>query len=260
MRKLVLLIVLTVLAVGTAAAQNQTSTETMNPGLVPGDAFYPVEKFVESIELTVASSPLGSPELEAKVRANKAEERLSEARKLISMNRMENVPGLMKEYEDQIGIAANMSRDINSTEFSDRLKEVNSNHRKVLEEVQQKVPGQAKDSIQKAIDRSSQRGKNIGRPRGSPPAGKDVPGNSRSNGTDTLPGKQTNEPREPDKPVEPENNTQDLNNTLEEGSESLDQDNDSSGNLTDDSDDLEENTSSLGSATGKFKRTVPGQN
>jgi hypothetical protein len=131
----------------------------------PGDTFYFLDKFSESLELTVAKAPvIGGPELEAKVRANHAAERLAEARKLANQNESERVNSLMAEYSKQKNLSVNSAREANNTNLSQRLGNVSDNHVEVLQDIQNKVPEQAQKGIQNAIENSQKNRKELNLP------------------------------------------------------------------------------------------------
>jgi hypothetical protein len=161
MQKTILLISILMMA-GMASA---ASTDIPKASQTPGDAFYFLDRFSESIELTVAKAPIiGSPELEAKVRANHAAERLAEAQKLANNNKSEKVDKLMSEYSKQTNLSVRSAKKANNTNLSQRLGNVTKNHVKALQDVQQKVPEQAQKGIQNAIDNSQKNQKDLEMP------------------------------------------------------------------------------------------------
>lgn len=261
MSKITALIVGLALFTGIAAAQPADITA---PGMGPDSPFYFLDRASESMELAVAKSPLGSPELEAKVRANHAEERLSEAREMVERNKTEEADRLMEEYNRGLNRSVEKAREANSTELSERLGNVTNKHVEVLKDVRERVPEQARTGIDRAIknsQRNTQNLRNPGRPDkvpGKPPeAG--VPGD-KGPGAE-VPG-QDNAPAKPgsnvtDEPVEtPEQGSQTPetgpgavtetgNQTPETGGTVEDEENISSGNTSEDpstgspADDLE---------------------
>ncbi|MFB6214160.1 MAG: DUF5667 domain-containing protein [Candidatus Nanohaloarchaea archaeon] len=152
MTKLHAIIAITALLSGTAAAQ---PADVPAAGMTPGDLFYGLERASEALELAVASAPvIGSDELAAKVRANHAAERLSEARKLAEKNKTEKVEQLMDQYSRGMNRSVQAAKRSGKPEFVSRLKNVSSNQVKVLEQVKQQVPGPAKKGIENAIENS----------------------------------------------------------------------------------------------------------
>lgn len=161
MQKTVLVVSILMMA-GMAAA---APSDLPKPSQTPGDTFYFLDRFSERMELAVAKVPvIGSPELEAKVRANHAAERLAEARKLAEKNESEKVDRLMEEYSEQVNMSVRNARKANDTELSRRLGNVSDNHVEVLQDVQRKVPEPAKKGIQNAIENSQKNRRELGIP------------------------------------------------------------------------------------------------
>lgn len=162
MQKAILLVSI-LMMVGMASA---ASSDVPKASQTPGDAFYLLDKFSESLELTVAKAPvIGNSEIEAKVRANHAAERLAEAQKLAENNKSEKVDSLMAEYSKQTNLSVRSAKKANNTNLSERLGNVSNNHVKVLQDVQKKVPEQAQKGIQKAIENSQKNQKELGLPK-----------------------------------------------------------------------------------------------
>lgn len=179
MKKLQIVILTAFLMAGLAAAQ---PSDLMNAGSTPGDPFYFFDRFSESMEATVAQAPLiGSKELEAKVRANHAEERLSEARKLIELNRSEKAEKMMEEYSRQLNRSVEASRSSNNTDLNKKLGNMTGKHLKTLEDVKNRVPAPAKDAVQRAIDSGKKSRAKIGKP--------ETPGRAQERSGRPKPGK-----------------------------------------------------------------------
>jgi len=160
--KKAILIVSILLMTGMASA---ASSDVPKASQTPGDTFYSLDKFSESLELTVAKFPvIGSSELEAKVRANHAAERVAEAQKMAENNRSDKVNELMAEYSKQTNLSVKSAKKANNTNLSERLEKVNNKHVEVLQDVQQKVPEQAQKGIQNAIENSQKNRKDLGLP------------------------------------------------------------------------------------------------
>ncbi len=170
---------------GMAAA----APSTPNPGQTPGSILYGLDRFSESVELAVASAPvIGSEELEAKVRANHAAERLSEAQKMVEKNKSEKVEKLMQDYSQAMNKSVESARKANNSELSQRLGNVSDNNVEVLERVKQQVPPQAQKGIQNAIDNSQKNREVLGKPpqaRGKKP---DAPGKQGKKRKENRPG------------------------------------------------------------------------
>ncbi len=152
MRKTILILALVILT-GMVAAQPSGNSGLVKPGFVPGDLFYPVEQGVERLEVGLASV-IGGPELRAKVMANNAEERLSEAQVLMERNRSDRAARMVEKYERTINQSRENARKSGNAEIEARIDNVSEKHLKVLEDVKRKVPEPAKAGIQRAIDNS----------------------------------------------------------------------------------------------------------
>jgi len=154
MLKLHTTILAMVLMTGMVAAQ-PTDADLPNAGMTPGNLFYGLERASEKLELAVASSPvIGSEELAAKVRANHAAERLSEAKKLADRNKTEKVQRLIDQYSDSMNRSVQLARKSGKPEFAQRLKNVSRNQVQVLERKRERVPEQARKGIETAIENS----------------------------------------------------------------------------------------------------------
>lgn len=150
MRKLFALLAAATLLLGTAAAQSSGASDT---GPAPGSPFYFLKQADDAIETAIASAPVvGSPALKAKVHANHAEERLAEARKLAAANRSEAADRAMDRYRQQMNYAQENAKEANITELNDRFRNVTRRHTEVLKQVRERVPEQAKASIDRAIE------------------------------------------------------------------------------------------------------------
>lgn len=199
MQKIVLLVSILMMA-GVASAAPQ---DVPRASQTPGDAFYFLDRFSESLELAVAKAPvIGSSELEAKVRANHAAERLAEAQKLTENNKTDKVDKLMEDYSKQTNLSIRSAKKANNTNLTERLGNVSNNHVEVLQEVQKKVPEQAQKGIQKAIENSQKNQRELGLPEVAQDKGK--PGIDSD-----LPARKPNKTGKPEKPQKMVNKTLD---------------------------------------------------
>lgn len=126
-----------------------------DPGVKPGSVLYGLDKALERIELALARGNAKKAEVHLK----HASERLAEANALTDEGDTENVEDTLADYEEEMnetleelekakGIGQNVSA---------LVKEVNESiekHVQVLKLVLEKVPEQAKASIQKNIDKA----------------------------------------------------------------------------------------------------------
>jgi hypothetical protein len=202
----------TALVLVTGAAAQPAQQDLPSPGMTPANPFYFMEQASESMALAVARAPvIGSPELESKVRANQASERLAEARKLADMNQTEEVERSMERYRREMNRSMALASRSEDENLRKRLGNATSNQERVLEEVKQKVPEQAQKGIETAIENNRKGREKLQTPPGRGHTGNTIgPGNSErkadreENGNPDIP-----RPREPpmnnstvDQPVE----------------------------------------------------------
>lgn len=155
------LFVSVILLTGFTAAQTSTGQNSqLKAGLTPASPFYGVEQFVEKIEVAVAKAPVvGSEELEAKVRANNAAERLSEAEKMseTGRNNSKKVEKLFQEYDRQMEISSSLANKSGKKELSGKIKEVQDRQIQQLGQLREKLPEESRKGIDKAIEKAEKR-------------------------------------------------------------------------------------------------------
>ncbi|MBM3199424.1 hypothetical protein FJZ53_00705 [Candidatus Woesearchaeota archaeon] len=127
-------------------------------GITPDSFFYGFKKFFEGIDMFFTFDDVAKAEKHAKY----AELRLAEAKEMAEKGKPEFVDDLVGEYEDNLEKANEIARIAqqvgkNVTKVTDLVAIATSIHLDVLENVLEKVPEQAKASIQRAIT-SSKRG------------------------------------------------------------------------------------------------------
>lgn len=155
-------------------SQQASNSFIPDPGFTPNNPFYSIDKVSERIELAVGSAPvIGSQELEAKIRANHAAERLAEAEKMMEKNRTEKAEKLFKKYSQQMNKSEEKAG--NATKIKERLANVTERQTQKLKQIKQKVPEQARKGIQTAIDANKNRMKE------NPPGKPENPGARRGN-------------------------------------------------------------------------------
>ncbi len=192
MRKIaVLLAALLMLSFIGAAQPVEQNNSSASPGLTPASFFYPAEVLVEKLEVKLAGA-IGGSDLKSKALANNAEERLAEADKLLEMNRSEEATEAIQKYSNSMNQSKELAARGQDKELQEKLENISSKNTEKLKEVQKKVPSQAKEAIEKAINRS-QKPKVPGKPEnkpgksGKPETGKDVPGKKNLENTTSLP-------------------------------------------------------------------------
>jgi len=127
-------------------------------GLTPDSLFYGVEKSLEKLNLFFIFNKVKKAEKHLRY----AEERLAEAGEMIEKERLEFVGDLIEEYGENLEKGNEISEIAqglgeNVTKVRELVAVATSIHIDVLKEILEKVPEQAKASIQRAIN-SSKRG------------------------------------------------------------------------------------------------------
>ena len=142
---------ITLLLANLAIAQEQESA-----GITPDSVFYGLDKALESIRLALTFDHVNKAELHLKY----ANERLAEAQKVIEKNDLKHLERLMKDMEkelnettDEISKAKSQGKDVDAV--VQRVEEATSKHTAVLQGLLDKVPENARDNIQHAIEMSS---------------------------------------------------------------------------------------------------------
>lgn len=152
-KKLILIsavLILSGVALGQTPAEERSD---VRPGLMPGNPLYAVEGFVEGLEVRLAGA-IGGSDLKSKAIANNAEERLAEARHLADKNKTEQAGKAMQKYLKGINQSKNIARESENNKLEEQIQNVSNKNRKALEEVEKKVPPQAKEAIRKAQEKS----------------------------------------------------------------------------------------------------------
>ncbi len=152
---------------------NETINETEEPeeillpaaGITPDSAFYGIKRAVERIQMAFTRDEVAR----ANLRMQFAERRLSEAREMADREKPEFVEDLMQEYTRDINQTRERiqnryqecveKEDETCARYADVIETVSEatiKHIAVLEEIEQKVPEQAREAIQHARERSIQ--------------------------------------------------------------------------------------------------------
>lgn len=126
------------------------------PEVVPGHWAYGLKRAWENVRLVFVRDPNSK----AKMHLELARERVAEA-KMVAESKPEETGKLMEQYqkhirnaEGEIEKSRGLGKDV--SELVKEMEESNQRHRAVLELVKNKVPEQAKESIQRAIDKSDE--------------------------------------------------------------------------------------------------------
>ncbi len=151
MIKKILLSVLMVFLLSTVA---YAQTGLPNPGTLPDSPFYGIKKAFESVGNAFTFGETAKAERALRL----AEKRLAEAEAMAGKGKPEFVDGLSQEYEEKINEAneiAALANDANKKEqLAELVSRATSKHLSILDEVQERVPEQAKEKIVAAREKS----------------------------------------------------------------------------------------------------------
>jgi hypothetical protein len=149
---LVFLIVVSVLIGADVFAQND---QLPNPGVTPDSTFYFLETWAEGIRTFFTFGDVAK----AKRYTNLASERIAEAKEMIEKDNSKATEKALTRYEDHLDRALAHTekakqKDLDTEEVMTLVSEATLKHQYVLADVYEKVPEQAKDAIQKAMEKS----------------------------------------------------------------------------------------------------------
>lgn len=152
MNRILLLTIIGVLITGIASADVK---DVPKAGITPDSPLYMFERVSESLALGVAQTPLiGSAELEAKIRANQASERLAEARAMADRSKSEQVEKLIHQYTKNMNRSTEIISRSRNSDLKHRMNNISGNHVESLERIKKRTPEKAQTGIQKAIENS----------------------------------------------------------------------------------------------------------
>ncbi|QKQ98707.1 hypothetical protein GKQ38_04240 [Candidatus Nanohaloarchaea archaeon] len=161
MRKYLALLLALTLTTGIASAQPSdtgAAQSNISAGLTPASPLYGIEMFAENLEVKLAGL-IGGSDMKAKAMANNAEERLAEAQELIEKNRSSKATQLIERYSHTINESIEIASRGQNEGLKQRINNISSRNVEMLKKVKEKVPAQAQDAIQKAIEQSEERAK-----------------------------------------------------------------------------------------------------
>jgi len=150
-------LVLSFLSVGFCLAQEVKEYTLSNPRLTPESAFYFLKSWWEGIRMFFTFRATSK----AKLHLDYAEERLAELNKLIERKNYQYLERLQERYnyhlnktEEIIDSLEKEGKDV--FDLVQKLEEHTIRHQAVLLRVLEKVPSQAKEAIQRALEKSKQ--------------------------------------------------------------------------------------------------------
>lgn len=153
MKKIWLLLSLLIILASTAVAQPSQNSSIEDPGLLPGDLFYPVENFAEGLEVKIAGL-LGGDDFQAKALANNAEESLTRADILAERNNSEQASEMAENYFKRMSNSKKLAENSGNSNLSRKIDDISRKNVDRLEKIKQKVPEEARKGIENAIEKS----------------------------------------------------------------------------------------------------------
>ncbi|PSH00563.1 MAG: hypothetical protein BRC30_02860, partial [Nanohaloarchaea archaeon SW_7_46_7] len=102
---------------------------------------------------------VGGEDFKAKAVANNAQEKLSEAEELAERNRSEKAAEMTEKYSEEINRSREMAEKNGNRDLSSKIGNISDKNIEKLEKIKTKVPEQAKDKVNKAINNSKQKGR-----------------------------------------------------------------------------------------------------
>ncbi len=151
MVKKLLLVPLLAIFLFAGVAQAQTN-DLPDPGMLPGNPFYFLKSWSEGIGTFFTFGNVAKAERFL----NLSEKRLAEAKVLAERGDDKNAERASELYEEKFSKAKERAERSLNEEVLARVTEATSKHFAVLEDVIERVPEQAKDSVRRALENSKQ--------------------------------------------------------------------------------------------------------
>lgn len=153
------------LAAGFGSARAQTS-DRAEPGMLPDHPMYFTTSMSESVGTFFTFGEVNQAERSLEL----SERRLAEARALAANGQPEEAERAVERYQVQLDRALSKAKQAeangdNAEEFLTGVSEATPRHQKVLAEVYQKVPEQARPGIERAMEASRRGGAQAGNAR-----------------------------------------------------------------------------------------------
>ncbi len=134
---------------GVASAQ---TADLPSAGMTPGSRFFFADRFFEGVGTLFTFGNVAK----AKRFVAIAEERLAEARELAEQGYATNAERAVNLYEEKLADATERAKQAKNADTLARVTEATNKHFAVLEDVIERVPEQAKASVQRALESSRQ--------------------------------------------------------------------------------------------------------
>lgn len=152
MQKILLTLVIAMIAITPVSAQTATKA-LVDPGMTPDNFFYFIDGWGESIDLLFTFNKESKVEKELLI----AEEKLAEARAMAEKDNEKALEKAQAKYEKIMERTTKRAKEMAKGKENALMKieEAIMRHQTKMNEVLSKVPDQAKESIQKAIENSN---------------------------------------------------------------------------------------------------------
>jgi len=154
MTKKLFLVLLAAVLLFAGVAQAQTQTNDLpEPGMLPDSPFYFLKSWSEGIGTFFTFGDVAKTERFSHL----AEVRLSEAKALVEKGKQDIAEKAVLRYQDQLEAALTKAAEakakgLDTDEVLAKVAEATLKHQEVLAEVYEKVPEQAKETIQRAME------------------------------------------------------------------------------------------------------------
>lgn len=158
MKKTAILLTIAILFSANVVAQDSSTDRSSSPRFIPGDLFYPVESFVEDLEVRIAGL-VGGPDFKSKAIANNADEALKEAKLLADNNRSSKAAKMAEKYSNLMNRSQSLASESRDRNLSEKLQNLSEKNVRTLKQVKKKLPEQARKGINKAINNSRDKNK-----------------------------------------------------------------------------------------------------
>ncbi|MDO8886645.1 DUF5667 domain-containing protein [Candidatus Oleimmundimicrobium sp.] len=148
MRKILTVFLVVSLFVMVFAPAVMAQDESVEPGLTPDSSFYFLKVWVEEFQLMFTFRAENKVELLNKF----AEKRIAEAQKMIEKGKIDLAEKCLSRYEKHLNKTQSIIEKLGNEEVYMKVAEATSKHERVLNELLEKVPERARDSIEQAIE------------------------------------------------------------------------------------------------------------
>lgn len=157
MKGKILAVLLTGFLLTSSVRAQAEEIELPTPGILPDQPIlYFLENLKEEIETFLATDPVKK----AEKYLLRASERVAEVQAMIQRGKPELAEKVLIRYDAQLQkglekVEVLSSQGVNTDELAQKVAATTLKHQEVLMDVYEKVPAQAKDAIQKALEKSS---------------------------------------------------------------------------------------------------------